>query len=206
MVTLVVAPIAEVERAAELLLGPHTGEEHAKHRLVVREPRLNRTYDALVHLAELPDPDTGKTCASVPKVEGAGPIAAASLRVACLCDGGGPSHSLEDFTERPTKRVAEGTPERVECSGSSSSSSDERAVSPVEGAEVEGVGRTMSEVDRAIGTFGVTRLAVEESSNCDTSSHVYGGDVEVIGDAPTTPRLATGKHFGLNLLFKEVPF
>lgn len=48
-----VALIDEAARAAEQHLGSYTGEEHAKHALVVRKPRLNRTYlDSAVRLAE----------------------------------------------------------------------------------------------------------------------------------------------------------
>nr|CCI55448.1 PH01B001E05.4 [Phyllostachys edulis] len=166
-----VAPIAEAVRVVELLLGPYTGEEHVKRRLV--------------H----PDPDAGKKKhARVPKVKGAGPIAATPLLGACPRDTDGPTCSAEDTTKRLTKRVAEGTPKRVECSKSSSSSSDERAISPVEGAEAEDIGHTMSEVDKAIGTFGVTRLAVEESSSMTPRRAFMEGASKSSGMPPATPR------------------
>ena len=133
-----VAPITEVVRAAEVLLGPYTGEEHARHRVVVREPRLNRTYDASDPLPERADPDAGKKKrARAPEAEVAGPISAAPLRSVRPCEGVGPSRSLEGFEEWPTGRLAEGTLFWVERSVSSSSSSNDRAASHTEGAEAE---------------------------------------------------------------------
>ena len=200
---MLVTPITEAARAAEVLLGPYTSEEHVRCRVVVREPRLNRAYDASVHLSERADPDTGKKKrAHVPEVEVTGPIATAPLCVARPRDGGVPSRSLEDFEERPAKRLAEGTLEWVECSVSSSLSSNDRAAShaasraasPVGGAEAKVAGRTMSQVVKAIGTIGFTRLAAESSST-DTPSHVYGEGAEVLGEVLATPGLAIGKHF-----------
>lgn len=42
-------------------MGPYTGEEHVKRRLVVREACLNHTYvDPTVYLVERPDLDKGR--------------------------------------------------------------------------------------------------------------------------------------------------
>ena len=98
-----VAPITKVAHAVEVLLGPYMGEEHRRRLVVVREPRLNRAYDASVHLQERADPDVGKNKrARTPEAEVAGPIAVAPLRSVRPCDGIGPSRSLEGFEERPT--------------------------------------------------------------------------------------------------------
>lgn len=56
-----VAPIDEAVRAAEVLLGPYTSDEHSQRTLVVREPQVNRAYRGKgVFLAEQVEPKEGK--------------------------------------------------------------------------------------------------------------------------------------------------
>ena len=87
---MLVAPITEAARAAEVLLGPYTGEEHARHRLVVRDAWLNRAYGASVRLAKCPDSNEGKKKhACAPEVNVRGLIVVVLLRTAGPCEVGG---------------------------------------------------------------------------------------------------------------------
>lgn len=117
----------------------------------------------------------------------------AHLSVAGPRGTGGPSRAPEDV-ERPVKRLAKGTLERVECFVSNSSPSDERVTSPVEGAKAELVECTAAKVHEAIGTIGVTLLVIDESFGADTLSHVYDGGANVTVDAPPTPWSPIGMH------------
>ena len=56
----VVTPIDEAVWSVEVLLGPYTGEEHAKRLMVVRKPQLNLAYKDGVDLLERWDPDEWK--------------------------------------------------------------------------------------------------------------------------------------------------
>lgn len=82
----VVAPIDEAACATEQHLGLYLGEEHAKCRLVVREPRLNRAYvNPDVCLTERQDPNEGmKKRVGLPKGGDAG---GRSLRCPCALLG-----------------------------------------------------------------------------------------------------------------------
>lgn len=99
-------------------MDPNTGEEDAKHWLVVRKARLNWAYDASVRLVGRPNLDEGKEKhARVPEVNGVGMITVVPLRAF------GPSRAREDVAGRPAKRVAQGTPEWVKRARSNSPSS-----------------------------------------------------------------------------------
>ena len=101
-----VVPITEAARAAEVLLGPYTGDEHSKRIMVVRDARLNRAYDASVRLAERVDPDAGKRKRShVLEATGTGPLVVAPLRVAAPCEVGDSSRA-PGSPRRPSKRLA----------------------------------------------------------------------------------------------------
>ena len=191
---LAAAPISEAARAAEVLLGPYTGDEHARRLVVVREPRLNRTYDASVSFPERADPDAGKKKrARVPEVELSGPIAAPPLRSVRPRDDSGPSRDLGGGEDARAGRLPEGTTFRVERSESSSSSSSDRAASRTEGAEAEDLGRTASQVDKAIGTIGLTGLAAAESSSEASASRVRELNTGGLGEVPPTPQFGGGK-------------
>lgn len=162
--------------------------------MVVRDPRLNRAYDESVPLLERPDPDeVKKKRARDPEVEIAGPIAAPPLRSVRPRDDAGVSRSPDPFEERPTGKLPKGVSFCVARSGLSSASSFDRGYSRTEGAEVEDLGRTRSQVDRAIGTINLTGLAASESS-CEASpSRVDEVDIEGVGDQPETLGAAGGK-------------
>lgn len=139
-----VAPIDEVARATELLLGPYSSEEHAKRALVVREPRLNRAYlDPEVRLAERQDPDEGwKKQACVPDEGDAGePIDAVPLRAVGIVNLGVVSCARVDAAGRSAKWDAPGTLERVASARSSGSSSAVRGSSPALGGAAGVAGR-----------------------------------------------------------------
>lgn len=150
---LLVVPIVEASRAAEVLLGPYTPEEHARRGLIVREGRLNRAYDGSVRLLERADPDGKKKRARPVEVEGTGPIAVSPLNSA-------PPRELDESAStggRASKRPAEGSPERVDLSGSDSSgsSSDSPSGSVVREVAATVAGHTSSDVRRAVGCFAV---------------------------------------------------
>ena len=134
-----------------------------------------------------------------PEVEVPRPIAAAPLRSVRPHDGAGPSRSLEGFTGRPTGRLPEGIAFQVECSVSSSSSSNDRAASRTEGAKADDFVRTASHVNQAIGTIGLTGLAATESSNEASPSRACEVDIEGLGDVPATPQV-TGGEFCFTVL------
>lgn len=102
-------PIDEAARAMEQLLGPYTGEEHAKRGLVVRESRLNRAY-LVVLLAEHLDPDEGrKKQGQVPEeLDAPGPIDVRPLRSVGTGNTGDPSCARVDAADRPLKRMSQG--------------------------------------------------------------------------------------------------
>lgn len=191
-------PIIEAARAAELLLGPYTGEDNVKRQLVVREARLNRVYALSVRLAERPNPNMGKKKhAHVLEVNRMGPIVAAPLRDDGPYEEGGPSHAAKDTTRRTAKRVAQGTMEQVERAGSISPSSGGCGASPMECAAVEAVERATVEADKVVGSFAIAHLPIEESSDDSTPSHVYDGGAGDTGDAHPTPRAPIGMHHTL---------
>ena len=181
----VAVALAEATRAAEVLLGPYTGDEHARRRVVVRDPRLNRAYDASVSLPERADPDAGKKKrARAPELEVGGPIPAPPLWAVPSRDGS---------AEASVRRLPEGATFRVDVSVSSSSSSNERAASRLEGAEAEDLGRTISQVHRAIGVIGLTGLAATESSGEVSPARSCEVEVEVVEDVPPMPPCGAGK-------------
>ena len=112
----------------------------------------------------------------------------APLRSVRPRDVAGASRSLDPFEGRPTGELPEGVSVRVARSGLSSGSSSDREYSRTEGAEVEDLGRSMSQVDRAIGTINLTGLATSESSIEGSPSRVDEVDIEGTGDEPATLR------------------
>lgn len=180
-----VAPITEAARAAEVLLGPYTGDEHARRGVVVREPRLNRAYDGSVVLPERADPDEGKRKrARAAEVEVAGPIAAPPLRSVRPREDAGASRSLDPFEGRGTGELPEGVTIRVARSGLSSGSPPNEGCSGTKGGGVGNFGRTMSQVNRAVGTINLTGLVSSESSVEAESSSADEVDIEGDGDEP----------------------
>ena len=108
MIASTVIAITEAARAAEVLLGPYTGEEHSKCVTVVRDCRLNRAYAPSVRLSERPDPDAGKRKhARAAETSRPGPIAAVPLRAADPCEAPGPSRGYERYG--PTRQEAGGS-------------------------------------------------------------------------------------------------
>ena len=108
----------------------------------------------------------------MPEVEVPGPIAAPPLR----------------SVEAPGGRLPEGVTFRVERSVSSSSSSNDRAASRTEGVEAEDLGRTASQVNRAIGVIGLTGLAAEESSSEASPSRACEVEIDGLEGVPPTPQ------------------
>lgn len=193
MVILLVLPISEAARTAEVLLGPYTGEEHSRRHLVVRDRRLNRAYNASVNLPKRVDPDAGKKKRSrVPEVELGGPIAVKPLCAVRLSDGGGSSRNLEAAEEKPAKKVVQ-DPFVVHAEVSSRGSSNNGVASHVEVVETTAAGRTVSQVDKAIGTIRYPRLDGTESSSGGLRARGDGGNLEIPGDAATTPELNVGE-------------
>ena len=116
--------ITEAARAAEVLLGPYTGEEHSKCVTVVRDCRLNRAYTPSIRLFERTDLDAGnKKHARAAEISGPGPITVVPLHAAGPCDASGPSEVVED-ADRPAKRLAMAVGREGSLSSSSSSSGD----------------------------------------------------------------------------------
>ena len=180
---LAVVAIDEAARAADVLLGPYTGEEHARRGVVERDARLNRAHDASVRLAERPDPDEGKKKRPrAAEVEVRGPIAVVPLRTAGPCEVGGSSRGRGDAAEPATKRVALEPSEQVERAESNSLSSggrvvlaERRAVNAVEvSAPVRAAGRVATEAASVAGLFGLARLPLDVSSSGGTSSPQIG--------------------------------
>lgn len=195
--TIVVAPIGEAACVVEHLLGPYTGEEHAKRGLVVWEPCLNHTYtDQMIHLMECPDIDEGRRKrARVPDDgDAARPIVVMPLRAAgsggvgrtLLCEGGcGGAGDQEGGA---------GDPERVEHARSSSPSSGDCGVSPTEDMIPRATVRATTKVEGAASSFGIAGLPLKESSGDNTPSHVYSGGSADTRVVPPTTRDAIGRR------------
>lgn len=153
---LVVLPINEVERVAELFLGPYIGEEHAKWGLVVREARVNRVYmDPLVCLVERSDPDAGKRkqVHGPEDLEGQGPINEMPLRAIGV---GGADYSRpagQGEVGLASKRVPRAPKALREVSSPASSSSTTLLVAPRVGATEE-----------VASSFGIASLPLKEVS------------------------------------------
>ena len=191
-----VAPLGEASRAAEVLLGPYTADEHGRRGVVVREARLNRAYDASVHLPERVDPDEGKKKrVRAPEVEVAGPIAAPPLRSVRPRDDVGASRSLDPSEERPSGKLPEGVKMRLPRSGSTNDDSSEGRYSRTEGTEDVDVGRTVSQVKQAVGRINLTGLAASVCSSEASPSDADDVNIEGSGDAPAIP--GVGKLFCL---------
>ena len=173
-------------------MGPYTADEHGRRGVVVREARLNRAYDASVHLPERVDPDEGKKKrARAPEVEVAGPIAAPPLRSVRPRDDAGASRSLDPSEERASGKLPEGVKMRLPRSGSTSNDSSEGRYSRTEGTEAVDAGRTVSQVKQAVGRINLTGLA---ASVCSSEASPSDAD-EGSGDAPAIP--GVGKLFCL---------
>ena len=161
--------------------------------MVVREARLNRAYDASVHLPERADPDDGKKKrARAPEVEVAGPIAAPPLRSVRPRDDAGTSRSLDPFEERSSEKLAQDPRIRLPRSGSSSKDSSEGAYSRTTDTEAVEAGRTISQVKKAVGKINLTGLATSECSSEASPSDGDDVHVEGSGDAPAIPRVSDG--------------
>ena len=154
---------------------------------------MNRAYDVSVSLPKRIDPDAGKKKWSrVPEVELGGPIAAKPLRAIHPSDGGGPSRNLKAAEERPAKRVVQ-DPFEAHAEVSSRASSNNGAPSPAKVVETAVAGCTGSQVKKAIGTIRYPRLDATESSSGGIRQCGDGGNVEVSGDAPTSPEVEIGE-------------
>ena len=208
---LLVLRITEAERAAEVLLGPYTAEEHAKRHLVVRDRRLNRAYEASVILPERVNPDAGKKKRSrVPEVELGGPIAAQPIRAVHPDDCSGPSRNLKDGEERPVKRSVI-DPFEAHADVSSRASSNDGAPSPAKVTEVvvaacaEGASPTKDEdaaigagtashVKKAMGTIRLPRLDGSETSSGGVRQRGDDDKGEGSCNAPTSPEVEIGEY------------
>ena len=170
--------IDEAERAAEQLLGPYTGEEHAKRGQVVREPRLNRAYaDPSVRLVERPDPDAGKKkrVRGPDELETLGPIRVAPLRAIGADGAGGSSAGLE--VAGPAAKKMAVAPEVPQGASSSSASSSAESLAIAPRGEV------------VASSFGIASFAPEEVSG-GTPSEAYGrGSADTrVEERATAPR------------------
>lgn len=177
----------------EQLLGPYTGEEHAKWGLVVRETHLNRAYtDPAFRLAERSDPDEGrkKRAHGPEELDSLGLIDVRPLRSIGAGDAGGPSCARVDSMDRPLKKALQGPV------GSSSSSSGGRLASPP----------TITDAAEGVASsFGIASLLLEESLG-DTPSQVYRQGSEDTQVVPPTPgHDAIGQSLPPSLLFFYSP-
>ena len=202
-----VAPIGEASRAAEVLLGPYTADEHGRRGVVVREARLNRAYNASVQLPERVDPDDGKKKrVRAAEVEGVGPIAAPPLRSVRPRDDAGGSGNLDPFEERPSGKLPKGVTIRLPRSCATSEDSSGGDYSRTEGTDAVDVGRTVSQVKQAVGRINLTGLATSECSSKASPSNAGDANIEGSGDALAIPRVTGGKLFLCSILLSGLAY
>lgn len=196
-----------------MLLGPYTGKEHTRRRLVVRDARLNRAYDALVRLAERPNPDEGKKKhARAIEVDIRGLIAVVPLCTTGPCEVGGSSRGRGDALRPTAKRVALEPSKQVERAESNSLCSGIHCVLPehhagevVEpGVPMRAGGRVATEAASVAGLFVLARLPLDISSSGGTSSAAYDRGAQDTEIVPVTSQAPSGMLVFLPLLIVQV--